>query len=130
MSVSGKRSGKMSSPRQILIDKSRDEAAKKLETEDREKRPNNSKVTGAPGHWYTEQSPGRGWAEEEDEEKSHRNKHLESEDVEEYKPFIRDANKDPFLRVLNKLADRMDRPARPAPPAWPIFTDKYQDFPK
>ena len=24
----------------------------------------------------------------------------------------------------------MDRPARPAPPAWPVFTDKYQDFPK
>ena len=24
----------------------------------------------------------------------------------------------------------MDRPARPAPPAWPVFTDKYQDYPK
>ena len=98
----------MSSPRQILIDKIRDEAAKKLETEAREKRPNNSKVTFAPGHWYKEQSPSRGWAEEEDEEKS--------QDEEEYEPFIRDAYKDPFLRVLNKLADLMDRPARPPPP--------------
>ena len=113
----------MSSPRQILIDKSRDEAAKKLETEAREKRPNNSKVTGAPGHWYKEQSPSRGWAEEEEDEEK-------SQDEEEYEPFIRDAYKDPFLRVLNKLADLMDRPARPAPPAWLVFTDKYQDFPK
>ena len=32
--------------------------------------------------------------------------------------------------MLDKLANPTDRPARPVPPAWPVFTDKYQDFPK
>ena len=50
-------------------------------------------------------------------------------DQEEDESFIRGAHWDPFLQVLDKLANRMDRPARPAPPAWPVFTDKYQDFP-
>ena len=90
-------------------------------------------------HWYSDQLPSGGWADEvEEEEKSHGRKyqpqgrprwdeHLEPEEDES---FIRGAYRDPFLQVLDKLANRMDRPARPAPPAWPVFTDKYQDFPK
>ena len=88
-------------------------------------------------HWYADQSPGGGWADEvEEEEKAHGRQyqpegrprwdaHLEQED----EPFIRGAYRDLFLQVLDMLANRMDRPARPAPPAWPVFTDKYQDFP-
>ena len=91
------------------------------------------------GHWYSDQSPGGGWADEmEEEEKSrgreyqpqgrpHWNEHLKPEEDE---TFIRGAYRDPFLQVLDKLANQMDQPARPAPPAWPVFTDKYQDFPK
>ena len=90
------------------------------------------------GHWYSDQSPGGNWADEVEEEMPRRreyqprgrprwNEHLEPE---EDKPFIRGAYRDPFLQVLDKLANRMDRPARPAPPAWPVITDKYQDFPK
>ena len=90
-------------------------------------------------HWYADQSPGGGWADEaEEEEKAHGRQyqpegrprwdtHLETE---EDKSFIRGIYQDPFLQVLVKLANRMDRPARPAPPAWPVCMDKYQDFPK
>ena len=75
-------------------------------------------------HWYSDQSPSGGWSDEvEEEEKSHGRKyqprgrprwddHLEPEEDES---FIRGAYRDPFLQVLDKLANWMDRPARPAP---------------
>ena len=90
-------------------------------------------------HWSADQSPGMGWADEvEEEEKSRGRSYQPKErprwnanlDQEEDESFIRGAHRDPFLQVLDKLANQMDQPARPAPPAWPVFTDKYQDFPK
>ena len=90
------------------------------------------------GHWYADQSPSSRWADEvEEEERSQGRSFMQgrpswnaSLDQEADESFIRGAHRDPFLQVLDKLANRMDRPARPAPPAWPVFTDKYQDFPK
>ena len=68
------------------------------------------------GHWYTDQSPSSRWADEvEEEEKSRErsfiqqspswNANLEQEGDES---FIRGAHRDPFLQVLDKLANRMD----------------------
>ena len=98
------------------------------------------KLKPSYGDWYSDQSPISRWEDDVEEEvqsymkeervkerDQQRPSHQEQEDEE---PFIRGAYKDPFMRVLDKLANRMDRPARPAPPAWPVFTDKYQDFPK
>ena len=78
-------------------------------------------------HWYAHQSPGASnWAEEVEGEwpfGSHqpqpwsRSRWAEQEqEEEEEESFIRGAYRDPFLQVLDKLANRMDRPARPAPP--------------
>ena len=99
-------------------------------------------------HWYSHQSPSvNDWAEEVEEEypmgsfggrrSNSRTRWADQQQEQEHRQedggdqsFIRGAYRDPFLHVLDKLANRMDRPARPAPPAWPVFTDKYQDYPK
>ena len=93
-------------------------------------------------HWYSRQSPSASnWAEDVEDEwpggsfrarprSQSRWQDQERQEEEGNESFIRGTYRDPFLQVLDKLANRMDRPARPAPPAWPVFTDKYQDFPK
>ena len=97
-------------------------------------------------HWYTRQSPSvNNWAEDVEEEWptgsfrdrpqsrtrwSDQDQEQREEEGGGDQSFIRGAYRDPFLHVLDKLANRMDRPARPVPPAWPVFTDKYQDYPK
>ena len=96
------------------------------------------KFKPSSSHWYADQSPSSRWADEVEEEEKSRGRSFMDErprynanlDQEGDESFIRGAHRDPFLQVLDKLANRMDRPARPAPPAWPVFTDKYQDFPK
>ena len=89
------------------------------------------KSKSSSSHWYTDQSPGTRWAAEvEEEEKSHGRSYRQEErprwnanlDQGADESFIRGAHQDPFLEVLDKLANRMGRPARPAPPAWPVFT--------
>ena len=101
----------------------------------------------ASDHWYSHQSPSAyDWAEDVEEEwptgsfggrPPSRTRWSDQQQEQERREegggdqsFIRGAYRDPFLQVLDKLANRMDRPARPAPPAWPVFTDKYQDYPK
>ena len=79
--------------------------------------------TLSSGHWYADQSQGMRWANEVEEEvKPHGRSYQPEEgphwnanlDQEEDESFIRGAHRDPFLQVLDKLANRMDRPARPA----------------
>ena len=92
-------------------------------------------------HWYSRQSPSvSNWAEDVEEEyprgsfASRSPSRTRWSDQQEggggNQSYLRGAYRDPFLQVMDKLANRMDRPARPAPPAWPVFTDKYQDYPK
>jgi hypothetical protein len=94
-------------------------------------------------HWYQQQTPGSSWADEMEQQPlpkttrggtswynpSHRRDEDEDED-EEDRDYFQGRHRDPFISVLDKLANRMDRPARPPPPAWPVFTDEYQKFPK
>ena len=121
-----------------------EKAVEKIQEQNRPKRAfsrddSKAKPKSSSSHGYADQSPGGGWADKvEEEEKAHGRQyqpegrprwdtHLETEEDES---FIRGAYRDPFLQVLDKLANQMDRLLRPAPPAWPVFTDKYQDFPK
>jgi hypothetical protein len=92
-------------------------------------------------HWYQQQTPGSSWADEMEKEPlpkttrggtswynpSHRR---DEDEDEEDRDYFQGRHRDPFISVLDKLANRMDRPARPPPPAWPVFTDEYQKFPK
>ena len=67
------------------------------------------------GHWYSDQSPSSRWGdqvEEEEEEKARERSFMQQrpsyQEQEGDESFIRGAYRDPFLHVLDKLANRMD----------------------